>query len=103
MVPQVEASQRINVAAASPLLKHYSRRRLRRRLSVPRRILVSAHLESALPSSRSIEKLLKGAPKMAAKLLSFDAEARKSLLEGVTKLVRAVKATLGPRGRNAVI
>ncbi len=40
---------------------------------------------------------------MAAKSLSFDAEARKSLLEGVTKLARAVKVTLGPRGRNAVI
>ncbi len=40
---------------------------------------------------------------MAAKLLSFDADARKSLLEGVTKLARAVKVTLGPRGRNAVI
>jgi chaperonin GroEL len=40
---------------------------------------------------------------MAAKMLSFDAEARKSLLEGVKKLSRAVKATLGPRGRNAVI
>ncbi|MGA2585056.1 MAG: chaperonin GroEL [Tepidisphaeraceae bacterium] len=40
---------------------------------------------------------------MAAKMLTFDAEARKSLLEGVTKLARAVKATLGPRGRNAVI
>src|ERR1700758_4301837 len=40
---------------------------------------------------------------MAAKMLSFDAEARKSLLEGVSKLARAVKATLGPRGRNAVI
>src|SRR5206468_6181184 len=40
---------------------------------------------------------------MAAKMLSFDAEARKSLLEGVTKLARAVKTTLGPRGRNAVL
>ena len=40
---------------------------------------------------------------MAAKMLSFDVEARKSLLEGVTKLARAVKVTLGPRGRNAVI
>src|SRR5947209_240208 len=40
---------------------------------------------------------------MAAKLLAFDIEARKALLEGVTKLARAVKATLGPRGRNAVI
>src|ERR1700760_3774372 len=40
---------------------------------------------------------------MAAKMLAFDAEARKSLLAGVTKLARAVKTTLGPRGRNAVI
>src|SRR5688572_14960783 len=40
---------------------------------------------------------------MAAKLLAFDIEARKALLEGVTKLARAVKVTLGPRGRNAVI
>src|SRR5881394_1545662 len=40
---------------------------------------------------------------MAAKMLAFDAEARKSLLAGVTKLSRAVKATLGPRGRNAVL
>src|SRR5580692_8883055 len=40
---------------------------------------------------------------MTAKLLTFDAEARKALLEGVTKLARAVKVTLGPRGRNAVI
>jgi len=40
---------------------------------------------------------------MAAKMLSFDADARKSLLIGVEKLARAVKATLGPRGRNAVI
>ena len=40
---------------------------------------------------------------MAAKILEFDADARKSLLEGVTKLARAVKATLGPKGRNAVL
>ncbi len=40
---------------------------------------------------------------MAAKMLAFEADARKALLQGVTKLSRAVKATLGPRGRNAVI
>src|SRR5512133_2423678 len=40
---------------------------------------------------------------MAAKMLQFDADARKSLLEGVSKMSRAVKATLGPRGRNAVL
>jgi chaperonin GroEL len=40
---------------------------------------------------------------MAAKNLAFEAEARASLLAGVEKLAGAVKATLGPRGRNAVI
>src|SRR2546430_3122949 len=40
---------------------------------------------------------------MAAKMLAFDAEARKALLTGVEKLARAVKVTLGPKGRNAVI
>ena len=38
-----------------------------------------------------------------AKILSFDEEARKSLMEGVSKLTRAVSSTLGPRGRNAVL
>jgi chaperonin GroEL len=37
------------------------------------------------------------------KLLTFDEEARKSLLEGVSKLTRAVSSTLGPRGQNAVL
>jgi chaperonin GroEL len=40
---------------------------------------------------------------MAAKDLAFQADARASLLAGVEKLATAVKATLGPRGRNAVI
>src|SRR5579864_4099308 len=40
---------------------------------------------------------------MAAKMLAFDAEARQKLLAGVSKLARAVKSTLGPRGRNAVL
>ncbi|HQY87005.1 MAG TPA: TCP-1/cpn60 chaperonin family protein, partial [Tepidisphaeraceae bacterium] len=40
---------------------------------------------------------------MPAKQLSFDAEARKQLLEGVMKLAKAVKVTLGPKGKNAVI
>lgn len=38
-----------------------------------------------------------------AKLLTFDEEARKGLLAGVSKLSRAVASTLGPRGRNAVL
>src|SRR5262245_48467227 len=40
---------------------------------------------------------------MAAKQLSYSDEARQKLLAGVTKLARAVRSTLGPRGRNAVI
>jgi len=40
---------------------------------------------------------------MAVKELAFQAEARAKLLAGVEKLAAAVKATLGPRGRNAVI
>src|SRR6266404_2990878 len=37
---------------------------------------------------------------MAAKQLIFDESARQALLRGVQKLSRAVKATLGPKGRN---
>src|SRR5512134_384601 len=33
----------------------------------------------------------------------FEDEARQPLLAGVTKLARAVRSTLGPRGRNAVL
>ena len=33
----------------------------------------------------------------------FDDEARQALAAGVTKLARAVRSTLGPRGRNAVL
>src|SRR5918993_1312930 len=38
-----------------------------------------------------------------AKQLRFDEEARSSLLRGVNILAEAVKATLGPKGRNVVI
>lgn len=40
---------------------------------------------------------------MAAKQLLFDEAARQAILRGVTVLTDAVKATLGPRGRNAII
>src|SRR5579871_6796900 len=40
---------------------------------------------------------------MAAKQLSYADEARQKLLTGASKLSRAVRATLGPRGRNAVL
>src|SRR5262245_4452165 len=40
---------------------------------------------------------------MASKQLSYADEARQKLLNGATKLARAVRSTLGPRGRNAVL
>ena len=38
-----------------------------------------------------------------AKQMIFDEEARRALLAGVEKLSSAVKATLGPKGRNVVL
>src|SRR5712672_4706804 len=40
---------------------------------------------------------------MGAKQLTYSDEARQKLLAGASKLARAVRSTLGPRGRNAVI
>src|SRR5438552_17873422 len=40
---------------------------------------------------------------MGAKQLIYSDEARQKLLAGASKLARAVRATLGPRGRNAVL
>ena len=40
---------------------------------------------------------------MAAKQLLFDEAARQEILKGVEILAKAVKATLGPKGRNVVI
>src|SRR5262245_4155076 len=40
---------------------------------------------------------------MAAKMIAFDEEARRALERGASAVNRAVKVTLGPRGRNVVI
>jgi len=40
---------------------------------------------------------------MAAKKIAFDQEAREAIRAGVNQLAKAVKVTLGPRGRNVVI
>ena len=40
---------------------------------------------------------------MSAKKISFDQEAREAIKKGVQKLARAVKVTLGPRGRNVIL
>jgi chaperonin GroEL len=40
---------------------------------------------------------------MAAKIIQYDEEARKSILKGVNTLADAVKITLGPKGRNVIL
>ncbi|MCX7816544.1 MAG: chaperonin GroEL [Syntrophales bacterium] len=40
---------------------------------------------------------------MAAKILKYDEEARKAILNGVNALADAVKVTLGPKGRNVIL
>jgi chaperonin GroEL len=40
---------------------------------------------------------------MAAKLITFDEEARRALERGMDQLANAVKITLGPKGRNVVL
>src|SRR5262249_38517909 len=41
--------------------------------------------------------------KMAAKQIAFDQEAREAMRRGIGKLARAVKVTLGPKGRNVIL
>ena len=38
-----------------------------------------------------------------AKIIAFDQEAREAVRRGVSKLARAVKVTLGPKGRNVIL
>ena len=38
-----------------------------------------------------------------AKIIAFDQDAQESMRRGVSKLARAVKVTLGPRGRNVIL
>src|SRR5512144_1124265 len=40
---------------------------------------------------------------MASKQMKFDTDARAEIGEGLSQLARAVKATLGPRGRNVIL
>src|SRR3954470_18594953 len=40
---------------------------------------------------------------MSAKQIAFDSEAREAMKRGISKLARAVKVTLGPKGRNVII
>src|SRR5882672_3280290 len=40
---------------------------------------------------------------MSAKQIAFDSEAREAMRRGIAKLARAVKVTLGPKGRNVIL
>jgi len=62
--------------------------------------MVAAAVFSKFGTRRSNEEETNN---MAVKQLAYDQEARQALWRGVEKLARSVKATLGPRGRNAVI
>src|SRR5215813_1890744 len=41
--------------------------------------------------------------RMAAKQIAFDQEAREAMRKGIAKLAKAVKVTLGPKGRNVIL
>ena len=38
-----------------------------------------------------------------SKMMAFDQEAREAMRRGIAKLARAVKVTLGPKGRNVIL
>ena len=40
---------------------------------------------------------------MAPKMMAFSQEAREAVRKGVTRLAKAVKTTLGPRGHNVIL
>ena len=40
---------------------------------------------------------------MAAKQIAYDTDAREKILQGIRKLARAVRVTLGPTGRVVVL
>src|SRR6516165_7128487 len=52
---------------------------------------------------QSIDLFTRSESRMAAKMIAFDQDARQAMQRGIAKLARAVKVTLGPRGRNVII
>jgi chaperonin GroEL len=60
------------------------------------------HESPLAPRDRHPSKRLSNTNTMA-KQISYDADAREHIRQGVRKLARAVKVTLGPRGRNVII
>src|SRR6267378_6473862 len=72
-------------------------------METAREIPLPDRVTNAPAKSRRLNEFREGDHRMGAKQLSYSDEARQKLLAGVTKLARAVRCTLGPRGRNAVI
>ena len=50
-----------------------------------------------------VHDIIQREAQMAAKQIAFDQEAREAMRRGVAKLARAVKVTLGPKGRNVIL
>ena len=61
------------------------------------------HFDSNNSRGRRADRLFSGECAVAAKQLTYADDARQKLLSGVSKLAKAVRSTLGPRGRNAVL
>ena len=64
---------------------------------------LGAHPRRSRASSPIMPHPEKEARTMPAKQLLYDEEARRAIRNGVDKLANAVKATLGPKGRNVVL
>src|SRR5258708_15106847 len=65
--------------------------------------MTGPHTDSNTSRFRRADRHSTGDCEVGAKQLAYADDARQKLLSGVTKLARAVRSTLGPRGRNAVL
>src|SRR3954471_22245156 len=65
--------------------------------------MTGRHLDSNTSRICRADRHPTGDCEVGAKQLSYADDARQKLLAGVSKLARAVRSTLGPRGRNAVL
>jgi chaperonin GroEL len=61
------------------------------------------HKNEFKQSYKTLGRLLREDERKMAKDLTFEMDAREAVLEGVSKLARAVVSTMGPKGRNAVL
>jgi len=63
----------------------------------------SARTRHLLSSATHHSEKVHRRTQLMAKIIAFDQEAQEAMRRGVTKLARAVKVTLGPRGRNVIL